>query len=977
MAVIGFDFSILTSYYQAKAGLLTGGTSLSGGTGTGKPPVKLPTPPWDANSAASTADAANAAVQRALLGSKIINLNNTKLDVPGASDDYQKLFALYQGLDTLNNLATRAGQTGVSSGELKRIQSAFASGLAEVGTFTDGLKLDQFRLASGNVADSLTATAGVQRDDPTYVTGPLVTGSAADEVPAFQGNVQFTLSVRRLSMTTDIAVDLSEMGTTPRTLGNVINYLNDKLQAAGLVTRFASQKLPNEPRTVTVGGKQVTLPAVADSWALKVNGDTTEQLTFSAPATAGAVYLAQSAGKPPSVADAAKGTADTTTRDILKFQTDTANVAAPTAKDGQGYWVDGRVFSEDLGPEVQTVRATATGSDGSLYVLADVTGTTDGQPIQGQQDVALMKYDSAGKLIYTRTLGAADTASGYALAVSGDGQVAIAGSVTGTLQGATNGPTNSSDTSGKTDSFVTLFNADGEEVWTERRGGTDDDQASAVAFGDDGTVYVAGRTRSAVAGAGAQIGGWDSYLAAYGTSHTGQANALFTQQFGTAGDDKVGGLAVNGSQVVVAGVESGEAVLRSFAVSTTAVTIDKTTTGGVLTVTTTTTTDGTVTDQQSASYASAAEDSTSRVTYTTGGTVTAGAIRNLGSLQGGDVAGVGFDDQGNVIVAGTTSTNQLDAGTANNSFSGGHDAFVAKLSGDLASSAGDRLTFYGGDGDDMASAVTVSGGQAWIAGTSSSTTLGGEAKINATDGYVAGIDATTGQVTYAQRFTAKDGVAAPTAIAVDPTGASILDTLGLPKGTLDFKDSQLVTAGTSLRAGDQFYLRTKEGALPTAITIAANDTLSSLAQKVRRAAGFSATVNIVRSADGTRSVLQIKPLDSRSTVEIIAGKGGKDALEALGLQEGVARQTGGEADTAKKIYGLKLSQDLKLDNKGDIKAALDQLSAALSKIRSIYRDLQDAANPQKAAAPSGPVPAYLQAQIANYQAGLARLTGGA
>jgi len=160
------------------------------------------------------------------------------------------------------------------------------------------------------------------------------------------------------------------------------------------------------------------------------------------------------------------------------------------------------------------------------------------------------------------------------------------------------------------------------------------------------------------------------------------------------------------------------------------------------------------------------------------------------------------------------------------------------------------------------------------------------------------------------------------------------------------------------------------------VTIEANDTMTTLAQKVRRAAGFSATVSVVRSADGLNSVLQIKPINSKSTVEVISGKGGKDALEALGLQEGVARVTGGDADKEKKIYGLKLPNDLKLDTKDHIKAAAAALSDALSKIRTIYRDLNNIANPPPKTAASGPVPAYLQAQLANYQAGLQRLTGG-
>ena len=47
-------------------------------------------------------------------------------------------------------------------------------------------------------------------------------------------------------------------------------------------------------------------------------------------------------------------------------------------------------------------------------------------------------------------------------------------------------------------------------------------------------------------------------------------------------------------------------------------------------------------------------------------------------------------------------------------------------------------------------------------------------------------------------------------------------------------------------------------------------------------------------------------------------------------------------------------------------------------IRDAYRQLEAAAKPQTttSAAASGPVPAYMTSQIANYQAALDRLTGG-
>ena len=140
-------------------------------------------------------------------------------------------------------------------------------------------------------------------------------------------------------------------------------------------------------------------------------------------------------------------------------------------------------------------------------MLADVTRPTGGQAIKGDQDVALLKYDSAGKLIYTRTLGAAGRpprASGWRSRRTARWR--SAGSVTGALTAPSTArsiPAPRARSRTNTDSFVTLYDANGDEVWTERRGARLDDQASQVAFGADGTVYVAGQAQGQMPGPGA------------------------------------------------------------------------------------------------------------------------------------------------------------------------------------------------------------------------------------------------------------------------------------------------------------------------------------------------------------------------------------------------------------------------------------------------------------------------------------------
>jgi hypothetical protein len=270
----------------------------------------------------------------------------------------------------------------------------------------------------------------------------------------------------------------------------------------------------------------------------------------------------------------------------------------------------------------------------------------------------------------------------------------------------------------------------------------------------------------------------------------------------------------------------------------------------------------------------------------------------------------------------------------------------------------------------------------WLTGTSK-TDLPGLTAVGKQDGFVAALDVGAGAVTYSQRFTAKDQMAAPEAIAVGATGASALDRLGLPTGQLQYDDSTRVTAVTSARAGDQFQIRMAGSSVASTITIAADDTLTSLADKIRRAGLFN--INVSTMFNGEETQLSLKPASDRQSFELINGPPGRDALAALGLKQGLLRNTVVDktkgvvpADKGPQTYGLHLDATLDLASKTDIKAALDGISNAVTTVRAIYADLKQAATPKDplAAAGSGEVPAYLQARIADYSSALARLTAG-
>jgi hypothetical protein len=133
------------------------GTS-SDSTATGPTGPTPPTPPWNA---AETTLQASSNVQNALAGLPIISQGNSVGPSPGISasdaEDYSKLFSLYQGLSTLNDIATQANSKSLSPQQQTQLANAFNSGLAQISSYVSSTDLANLRLAFGG--DATTATA--------------------------------------------------------------------------------------------------------------------------------------------------------------------------------------------------------------------------------------------------------------------------------------------------------------------------------------------------------------------------------------------------------------------------------------------------------------------------------------------------------------------------------------------------------------------------------------------------------------------------------------------------------------------------------------------------------------------------------------------------------------------------------------------------------------------------------------------------
>ncbi|MGE3142954.1 MAG: hypothetical protein AB7L65_06505, partial [Hyphomonadaceae bacterium] len=445
-----------------------------------------------------------------------------------------------------------------------------------------------------------------------------LTAATNDELAALVSDPSISITLETVWGQRTISANL-ELGD-PRTLESAALRLNEALAAAGYDAAIEAAGLSGGAGLRIVTGQSFTVSQIA---SLSVGG-------VNANVTLDAIDAASRADDPvgaASVAErAARGAAALLTTPI----SGTAPYAAPTINNSG--WFAGRAFDASLGggAKVIAARDTALAADGSIYVLADIENLAGNQPVKGEHDVALLKYDSAGNLMFTRVLGAAGEADGFALAVAADGRIAIAGAVSGALSGA-------AAEKGGDDSFITMFDANGVELWTARRGAKADDEATALAFAADGSLIVAGRTKASM-GAQSALGGYDAYVRGYSAGGV----ELFTRQFGTGSDDSATALALRQSggdvEITTGGVENGRGIIRQF-------------------------------------------------TYSAAEGLTAGASRDIGAFAAGATIASLAIDGGAIYIGGAVKADALNVGAAARAALAGMEGFVARISTDLGATA--------------------------------------------------------------------------------------------------------------------------------------------------------------------------------------------------------------------------------------------------------------------------------------------------
>lgn len=523
--------------------------------------------------------------------------------------------------------------------------------------------------------------------------------------------------------------------------------------------------------------------------------------------------------------------------------------------------------------------------------------------------------------------------------------------------GTTKGDLGSNLSDGEDDLFLTKLDSEGKVVWQRTLGTAGSAEGAAVSIAADGDIVVAGTVTGSAAGSTGDMlvarfdsNGDEKFATTIRTVGDDVANAVTV---GADGSIYVGGrTASGGGEAFVARLDAG-GVLRERR------TIDG---GGVDAV------QALAVDQSGALLVLGRENGHATVRRLD----SAALSTDLGQIDLGaaEARAITVADDGSIVVAGATSS--ALSGTQVNAMAGGRDGFVARIDAGLS---GASVTYIGTQGDEQIDSVTLMNGAIYVGGRTTGDL--NATRRGTTDGFITRIDASSGAIQGGTQFGQGGLRTEPVRISAAKGGASVLGAIGLHRGVLNpDKPAELVTQ-TSLRAGDEFSLRVDGGSVRK-IVIEAGDTLLTLADRIRRLTGSKAVITTPKVGEGNGLRIEAKP---GSSIELIAGADGKDALVKLGIEPARLTAPTPIAGNAPRVrpggsYGLALSEAMNLFTAKDAAVALKRVEDAISMTQTAYRSLywDDAKAALVDGVTTGGGSTYMQKQLGQYQAALSRLS---
>jgi hypothetical protein len=263
------------------------------------------------------------------------------------------------------------------------------------------------------------------------------------------------------------------------------------------------------------------------------------------------------------------------------------SLASPS-KGGRDAWVTklnaagSLIWKRQLGTnQDDDAFSAATNADGSVIIAGATEGDLVGSS-QGDDDIFVVKYTAAGKLLWKKQLGTSAADIAYGLATDSSGNVYITGlgfpgsgttayaaklspagkllwvtRLSGTPTGVAVDANGNSFVSNRVngsgeDAQVIKINSAGTVSWTRQLGSSSNDTPRGITTDAKGNIYVSGSTFGNLSGA--NKGNEDAWVAKYSTS----GKLSWVKQLGTSTQDRAYGVATDSDgNAFIAGWTSG------------------------------------------------------------------------------------------------------------------------------------------------------------------------------------------------------------------------------------------------------------------------------------------------------------------------------------------------------------------------------------------------------------------------------------
>lgn len=181
---------------------------------------------------------------------------------------------------------------------------------------------------------------------------------------------------------------------------------------------------------------------------------------------------------------------------------------------------------------------------GGKYIFAGTTNSTNGDisSNNGAFDMWVVKLDTDGSILFSKTLGGSDDEAAYDIAQSSDGGYVLAGeSKTDMLAGNIN--------KGGFDAYIAKITNSGTTSFQKLYGGSADESMKSVGITATGVIFAAGETLSNDYDVSGNKGGADYWVLRLKSN----GSLVWAKTYGGTSNDNAHSLAITGNAVVIVG----------------------------------------------------------------------------------------------------------------------------------------------------------------------------------------------------------------------------------------------------------------------------------------------------------------------------------------------------------------------------------------------------------------------------------------